>query len=141
MQTTSCPYVKISETEAAKNMAAISAKEQASLEATRQAIAREESKTQSIKLENKPVFSFVPRAYAQETTQPQSVGQSLNSQLTLPFLLLIGAFLLFVILMSVVYVYHWLKFSLNDPFIKNFFPVFFFGLIMLTIPLIFNLFF
>lgn len=111
MKTVTCPYTKISEATAAKNQLAFSD------------------------------FSVVSTAHAQSNfSQTASVAAStINNQLTLPFYLLIGSFLLFTFLMSFVYVYHWLKFGLNDPFIKNFIPVFFTVILVLIIPLIFNL--
>jgi hypothetical protein len=113
MKQSTCPYIKISQKEAMKNLAN---------------------------------FSFVAKAEAQ-TNSPSinsaivDTTSSLNTQLTLPFYFLIISFFLFVILMSGVYMYHWVKFNLNDPFIKSFLPIFFFGIILLSTPLIFNLLF
>jgi hypothetical protein len=91
-------------------------------------------------------FSFVSTANAQQSSQiSQQIvvedATGLLDQLSVPFYLFLASCLLFVILMSVVYIYHWLRFSLNDPFIRNFAPIYFFGLIILTIPLVFNLIF
>lgn len=111
MKQVTCPYTKISETDAMKNLAN---------------------------------FSFVTKAEATPADLSNislSTNQNtLSSQLSIPFYLLIFSFFLFVLLMTGVYIYHWVKFSLNDPFIKNFIPIFFFGLVLLTIPLVFNLF-
>ena len=111
MQTTNCPYIKIPSKTLATNYTSNS-------------------------------FSLIPTANAQSaTTQAPDIATSLSNQLTIPFFLIIFSFFIFVILMSSVYIYHWHKFSLDDPFIKNFTPVYFFGLVLLSIPLIFNLFF
>ena len=84
-------------------------------------------------------FSLVSTANAQGSAQ--DIGTQLTSQLSVPFYLIIISFFAFVILISVVYVYHWYKFNLGDSFIQNFVPIFFVGLLVLTIPLLFNLLF
>jgi hypothetical protein len=43
-------------------------------------------------------------------------------------------FVLFVLLMSVVYVYHWTNFSMGDIYIKRFTAIYLLGLILLAIP-------
>lgn len=120
MKPVNCPYIKISEAEAQKfvvNFGNVSGN-----------------------------LALTQTAYAQDTQvgigeNVTSATASLSDQLTTPFLLLVGSFFLFVILMSVVYVYHWFKFSLNDPFIKNFTPIYFIGITLLSSLLIINLFF
>ncbi len=77
--------------------------------------------------------TLVSEVYMQESIN------ILNDQLSLPFFLLMFSFLAFVILMSVVYVYHFSRFNLGDRYIKNFIPIYLFGLIILTVPLLFNL--
>ncbi len=123
MKTQNCPYTKISEQEANENSVysgnLVSAKTTVSLKD----------------------FSFVTKAEAQGTRVVSLNVQSLSDQLTTPFLLLVGSFFLFIFLMSFVYFYHWKKFTMNDPFIRGFVPIYFFGLIILSIPLIYNLFF
>ncbi len=86
-------------------------------------------------------FSLITRAEAQpiQNIPVERVAQSLSSQLSTPFYLLVASFFLFTFLMAAVYIYHWINFNLNDPIIKHFIPVFFVGLVMLLIPLIFNL--
>lgn len=124
MQKTNCPYIKISAAEAAKNSAQNSGKILA-------------ANTQNIS-----AFSLVPTANAQAATvQTTDLATNLSQQLSVPFYFIVASFFLFVILMSAVYMYHWMKFNLNDPFIKNFTPIYFVGLVVLTIPLLFNLFF
>jgi hypothetical protein len=56
--------------------------------------------------------------------------------LPVPMLIILFMFILFVIIMSVVYVYHWTKFSLGDGFIKNATVLYFVGLLLLSAPLI-----
>jgi hypothetical protein len=63
----------------------------------------------------------------------------LSDQLSLPFYLLLFSFFAFVVLMSIVYVYHLSRFNLGDRFVKNYIPIYLFGLIILTVPLLFNL--
>lgn len=58
---------------------------------------------------------------------------------SVPLYITIFFFLLFTVTMSLIYVYHWVKFNLNDPFIKNFSIIYFLGLCLLLVPLIFNL--
>ncbi len=94
-------------------------------------------------------FSFVPTAEAQpsvnqksatiNSTGMQDAAAQINSQLTMPFYLVILAFFAFVILMSFVYIYHWTKFNMQDSFVKSFITIYLVGLFILSIPLIFNL--
>jgi hypothetical protein len=77
---------------------------------------------------------------SQSSNSLSALAVNLNDDLTLPFYLILGSFFLFIVLMSVVYIYHWMKFNLNDPFIKGFIPIYFIGLLLLMIPLIYNLF-
>jgi hypothetical protein len=49
-------------------------------------------------------------------------------------ILIILFFILFVLLMSVVYVYHWTNFSMGDNYIKKFTVIYLSGLIILAIP-------
>lgn len=103
--------------------------------------------SQETETENKNILALADqalssKAYAQGSTNlAANFSTTLGDNLTIPFFLIIGSFFLFVILMSAVYIYHWMKFNLEDPFIKSFVPIFFAGLVFLTIPLIFNLFF
>ncbi len=62
-----------------------------------------------------------------------------DNLLSVPLYITVIIFLLFTVTMSLVYVYHWVKYNLNDPFIKNFSIIYFAGLCLLLIPLIFNL--
>lgn len=121
MKTVNCPYTKISDKQAEVNEF-------------------QADKKNTVVLDK---FSFVATAEAQGVTQQQAVQvvQKLSDQLTAPFLFLVASFFLFIILMSVVYLYHWRRFSMNDPFIMNFAPIYFAGLVILCAPLIFNLFF
>lgn len=95
-------------------------------------------------------FSFVSTAEAQSSSNSksgtissvgnmQTISSQLSSQLSLPFYLVVLSFFVFAVLMSGVYIYHWTKFNLNDPFIRNYAVVFLCGLFILTMPLIFNL--
>jgi hypothetical protein len=43
-------------------------------------------------------------------------------------------FALFVLLMSVVYVYHWTNFAMGDNYIKRFTFIYLLGIILLSIP-------
>ncbi len=88
-------------------------------------------------------FTFVSRAEAQgvSTQQLGNTVQTLSDQLTVPFLILVLSFFVFIFLMSFVYFYHWKKFTMNDPFINGFIPIYFLGLILFSVPLIYNLFF
>jgi hypothetical protein len=49
-------------------------------------------------------------------------------------ILIILFFVLFVLLMSVVYVYHWTNFAMGDSYIKRFTVIYLSGLILLSIP-------
>lgn len=62
-----------------------------------------------------------------------------DNLLSVPLYIIVFFFLLFTVTMSCIYVYHWVKYNLNDPFIKNFSIIYFAGLCALLIPLIFNL--
>lgn len=123
MKTQECPYTKISEQEANEN------------EIYSGNIV---DKKTTISLKD---FSLVAKAEAQGTQRLVAGTQNLSDKLTTPFLLLIASFFLFIALMSFVYFYHWKKFTMNDPFIRGFVPVYFFGLVILSVPLIYNLFF
>ena len=86
-------------------------------------------------------MSLVETAHAQN-----NISQSINNFsyqtgaiLTLPFYFLIMMFFLFVVVMSVVYVYHWENFNLGDSFIKNYMYVYFIGLVVLCVPLLYLL--
>ena len=122
METASCLYTKITPAEAAKN-------------ASDTATFASQNPTNN--LAGFSSFSLVPTAHAQESQT--DLGTQISQQLTMPFYLVIVAFFGFIALMSFVYVYHWYKFSLGDTFIKNYIPIYFFGLILLSLPLLFNL--
>lgn len=88
-------------------------------------------------INNTQGFSFVSVAHAQSNS---SLNVSdLAEQLTFPFYLTFFSFLFFVIVMTIVYYYHLTKFSLGDPFMKNFVPIFIGGLMVLALPLLFSL--
>lgn len=134
MKTNSCPYVKISDSEASKLVSNTDI-----LLSNKNFFVKKENNVTPEKIN----FSLIATAHAQGNS-PQGTNnfsQNLSDQLTVPFLFFVFSFFLFIILMSVVYIYHWEKFSMNDPFIKNFSPVFFVGLVVLLLPLIINLFF
>jgi hypothetical protein len=88
-------------------------------------------------------FSFVTTAEAQgfNNTNANNSLQSLSDQLTAPFLILVGSFFLFIFLMSFVYLYHWKKFGMKDRLVEGFVPIYFVVLMILCVPLIFNLYF
>jgi hypothetical protein len=86
-------------------------------------------------------FTLVSTAHAQTADDFSNQISSMTDSLTVPFYLLLGSFFLFVVLMSVVFMYHWTKFSIEDPMIKSFIPIYFIGLIVLTVPIVFNLIF
>jgi preprotein translocase subunit SecG len=82
-------------------------------------------------------FSFVTKAYAQNSFSDLTTGT--ENLLSVPLYILIIFFMLFTVTMSGIYMYHWVKFNLNDPFITNFSIIYFLGLCALLVPLIFNL--
>ena len=82
-------------------------------------------------------FSLVSKAHAQTTLQDLTTGT--DNLLSVPLYILVIVFMFFTVTMSLIYLYHWVKFNLNDPFIKNFSIIYFAGLCFLIIPLIFNL--
>jgi hypothetical protein len=86
-------------------------------------------------------MNFISTAEAQSTVSAQSLGTlaTTDNLLSIPLYITIIIFLLFTVTMSLTYMYHWVKFNLNDPFIKNFSIIYFIGLCLLLIPLIFNL--
>lgn len=91
-----------------------------------------------------PVFGsmqLVQTANAAGNVAPLTTPKTLGQQLTIPFYLLIISFFLFILLMSIVYTYHWLKFGLRNPQIRSFIPVYFIVLITFSIPIFFNLLF
>lgn len=134
MKNDNCPYVKISQVQA-DILAKFS-----------------QENSESFLLKNKPQekkdiqtfasgFSLVSKAHAQGTQSPANVfSAGVFDSLTFPFYILFGSFFLFIILMSFVYFYHWKKFTMNDPFINSFIPVYFFGLVVLILPILYNLF-
>jgi uncharacterized protein YndB with AHSA1/START domain len=75
------------------------------------------------------------------TAEAQGINNlaTTDNLLSVPLYIIVFFFLLFTVTMSLIYVYHWVKFNLNDPFIKNFSVIYFLGLCLLLIPLIFNL--
>lgn len=79
-------------------------------------------------------MNFVSIAEAQSFNSFQGGGF-----LSAPLYLIIFVFLAFTVTMSLVYLYHWVKFNLNDPFIKNFTIIYFIGLCALLLPLLFTL--
>jgi preprotein translocase subunit SecG len=72
-------------------------------------------------------------------------AQSLNNLattdnlLSVPLYIIVFFFLIFTVTMSLIYMYHWMKFNLNDPFIKAFSIIYFAGLCGLLVPLLYNL--
>jgi hypothetical protein len=117
MNQTTCPYVKISDSQV-------------------------QAKSQLLALAD---FSLTSTAHAQGVQNSsaqqvaQNVGSSISDQLTIPFYLVLAAYFAFILLMSVVYVYHWFKFGLQNPYIKTFIPIYFGVIVVLTIPILFNL--
>lgn len=119
--TNSCSYVKISQAEADRLL--------------------EE------KMQNFSNFPLVQNVSAEpvnsDTLGNMGMSESLSTlgdQLTLPFYLLLISFFVFIFIMSVIYIYHWTQFNLNDKFIRNFVPIYLIGILILSAPLIFNLF-
>ena len=122
MKETNCPYVKISDKPA------------------NEILLYSDNSNQTDFFNN---FSIVEKAEAQ-SAYPQNIlttAQTLSDQLTFPFLILIFSFFIFIFLMSFVYYYHWKKFTMSDQFINGFVPIYFLGLVLLSVPLIYNLFF
>ncbi len=124
MKTQKCPYTKISEVEA--NDIQIYSNNNST------------SSKMNVNFQN---FSLVSKAEAQGLQNISATTKTLSDQLTLPFLFLVLSFFLFIFLMSFVYFYHWKKFTTNDKLIRSFVPIYFFGLTILSVPLIYNLFF
>lgn len=87
---------------------------------------------------------FTPaKASAQAATQYTSTTENIynpnldnQSVLTVPILSILFFFIIFTIIMSVVYVYHWTKFSLGDAFVERAIYIYFAGLFILSLPLI-----
>jgi hypothetical protein len=85
---------------------------------------------------------FVSRASAQAATQ--YVDQTNNvynpsldtATLPVPLLFVLLMFCVFVTVISLVYIYHWTKFSLGDKFIERGVYIYLLGLLILSIPLI-----
>ncbi len=73
--------------------------------------------------------------------EAQSLGNlaTTDNLLSVPLYIVVILFLIFTVTMSLIYMYHWVKYNLNDPFIKNFSIIYFLGLCALLIPLLFNL--
>ncbi len=80
---------------------------------------------------------FVTVVNAQNQNNMQNTVFQTSQILTIPFYFLIMMFFLFVIVMSVVYVYHWVNFNLGDIYIKNYMYVYFSGLLLLSTPLLY----
>lgn len=113
MKDLNCPYIKISEKEA-----------------------REFEIYSNLK-----DFSLVAKAEAQGIQEsPLVFVDNVLDQLSFPFYILFASFFIFILLMSFVYYYHWKKFTMNDPFINSFIPIYFFGLFVLILPILYNLF-
>jgi hypothetical protein len=62
--------------------------------------------------------------------------KSSQAILPMPILFLIFIFTLFIIVISIVYTYHWTQFNLGDSFIKRATFIYFMGLVLLTLPLL-----
>ena len=73
--------------------------------------------------------------------EAQSLGNlaTTDNLLSVPLYIVVILFLIFTVTMSLIYMYHWVKYNLNDPFIKNFSIIYFLGLCALLVPLLFNL--
>ncbi len=89
-----------------------------------------------------PLLTILPPKVYNWTVEPSTYFVSTSNtqphnMLTVPFYFLIMMFFLFVIVMSVVYVYHWTNFNLGDSFIKNYRYVYFAGLLLLCIPILY----
>lgn len=124
MKPVNCPYTKISETEA-NDISLYSA-------------------TSTTTVSDKNNFSLISRAEAQGVGSSPNISlfaENLSSQLTLPFLFLVFSFFLFIFLMSFVYLYHWKKYGMGDRLLTSFIPIYFGTLILLSLPLIYNLYF
>jgi hypothetical protein len=80
-------------------------------------------------------MNFVSVANAQDVSNLATV----DNLFSVPLYIVVFFFLAFTVTMSLVYLYHWVKYNLNDPFIKNFSIIYFTGLCLLLVPLIFNL--
>lgn len=78
---------------------------------------------------------FVSTANAQSLSNLATT----DNLLSVPLYITVFFFLIFTVTMSCIYMYHWVKYNLNDPFIKNFTVVYFLGLCLLLVPLIFNI--
>lgn len=85
---------------------------------------------------------LVSRASAQAATQ--YVDHTTNvynptldtATVPVPLLFVLLMFCIFVIVMSLVYIYHWTKFSLGDRFVERGVYLYLAGLLVLSIPLI-----
>jgi hypothetical protein len=79
--------------------------------------------------------------YSDQTNNVYNPNLDLKDSAVLPapLLIVLFMFVIFVILMSVVYVYHWTRFSLGDRFIENASIIYFVGLILFSLPLVFFL--
>ena len=86
-------------------------------------------------------WNIVDVAHAETTnmqnTNTQNISYQTITPFTAPFYFLIMMFFLFAVIMSMVYIYHWIHFSFGDMFIRNFMYVFLFGLFILAIPLLY----
>lgn len=82
-----------------------------------------------------PIETFTSTANAQSLNNLATT----DNLLSVPLYMVVVIFLIFTVTMSIIYMYHWTKYSLNDPFIMKFSLFYFMGLCLLLVPLIFNL--
>lgn len=86
-------------------------------------------------------MNFTSTANAQSVANAQGLNNlaTTDNLLSVPLYIVVIVFLIFTVTMSLIYMYHWTKYSLNDPFIMKFSLFYFVGLCLLLVPLIFNL--
>ena len=65
-----------------------------------------------------------------------NISNNKTNELPLPVLALLLFFVVFMFILSAVYLYHWVNFNMGDTFIKKAIYIYFIGLALLSLPLI-----
>jgi CDP-diglyceride synthetase len=77
---------------------------------------------------------FTSTVYAQTENQSSS-----SVDFSFPFYFTILAFLLFTLIMSGIYMYHWINYTFKDPFVRNFSILYFTVICLFMLPILLNL--
>ena len=71
-----------------------------------------------------------------KSNMQNNITNNISSSLPFPVAVIVLFFIVFMFILSIVYVYHWVNFNMGDKFIKNAIYIYFAGLIVLSMPLI-----